>query len=117
MRAARAGWAVGWSKPAFHGRDALIAEKEAGPSRRLVGLVSLDRAIPRPHMTVTTADGTPIGEVTSGTFSPTRKVGVALALLATSAGLAEGDEVLLDVRWPPGPVRRDDAPFVETHVR
>ncbi|MFN8158155.1 MAG: glycine cleavage system aminomethyltransferase GcvT [Candidatus Nanopelagicales bacterium] len=114
---ARAGWAVGWSKPAFHGRDALIAEKEAGPSRRLVGLVSLDRAIPRPHMTVTTADGTPIGEVTSGTFSPTRKVGVALALLATSAGLAEGDEVLLDVRGRPARFAVTTPPFVETHVR
>ena len=34
---ARAGWAVGWTKPAFHGRDALVAEKEAGPARRSVG--------------------------------------------------------------------------------
>jgi aminomethyltransferase len=114
---ARAGWAVGWGKPAFHGRDALLAEKEAGPARRSVGLVSLDRAIPRPHMTVTTADGTAIGEVTSGTFSPTRKVGIALALVSTAAGLSEGDEVLLDVRGRPARFAVTTPPFVESHVR
>ncbi|HET7900165.1 MAG TPA: glycine cleavage system aminomethyltransferase GcvT [Candidatus Nanopelagicales bacterium] len=114
---ARAGWAVGWSKPAFHGRDALIAEKEAGPARRSVGLVSLDRAIPRAHMVVTTSDGAPIGEVTSGTFSPTRKVGIALALVATAAGLSEGDEVLLDVRGRPARFAITAPPFVQTSVR
>jgi len=114
---ARAGWAVGWSKPAFHGRDALLAEKESGPARRSVGLVSLDRAIPRQHMAVTTADGTVIGEVTSGTFSPTRKVGIALALVSTAAGLAEGDEVLLDVRGRPARFAVSNPPFVESHVR
>ena len=34
------GWAVGWKKDAFWGRDALVAEKEAGPQRRLRGLVA-----------------------------------------------------------------------------
>src|SRR4029453_6313431 len=53
---ARAGWAVGWSKPAFWGRDALLAEKAAGPRRLLWGLEAVDRAIPRPHMTVHSGD-------------------------------------------------------------
>ena len=114
---ARVGWAVGWSKPVFHGRDALLAEKERGPVRRSVGLVSLDRAIPRQHMAVSTLEGTGIGEVTSGTFSPTRKVGVALALVATTAGLAEGDEVVLDVRGRPARFVVTTPPFVESHVR
>jgi aminomethyltransferase len=114
---ARAGWAVGWSKPAFHGRAALLAEKEQGPARHSVGLVSLDRAIPRPHMAVTTVDGIPIGEVTSGTFSPTRKVGVALALVSTAAGLVDGDEVLLDVRGRPARFAISAPPFVATSVR
>ncbi len=42
------GWAVGWKKDAFWGKDALVAEKEAGPKRRLRGLVALERGIPRP---------------------------------------------------------------------
>ena len=42
------GWAVGWKKDAFWGRDALVAEKEAGPSASLRGLVAVGRGIPRP---------------------------------------------------------------------
>ena len=114
---ARAGWAVGWSKPAFHGRDALVAEKENGPVRRSAGLLSLERGIPRPHMTVTTLDGEVIGEVTSGTFSPTGKVGIALALLATSAGLSDGDEVLVDVRGRPSRFAVTTPPFVDRSTR
>ena len=114
---ARAGWAVGWAKPAFHGRAALVAEKEAGPVRRSVGLVSLERGIPRAHMAVTATDGTPLGEVTSGTFSPTRKVGIALALLSTGAGLTDGDEVLVDVRGRPSRFAVTTPPFVDRSTR
>jgi aminomethyltransferase len=54
---ARAGWAVGWHKPAFWGRDALLAERADGPARQLVGLETLARAVPRPGMAVLGADG------------------------------------------------------------
>lgn len=94
---ARSGWAVGWDKPAFWGRDALLAEKAAGPRRTLRGLVAVDRAIPRPGMTLHVGD-TQVGTVTSGTFSPTRKQGIALALLDTDANLTDGDEVEIDIR-------------------
>lgn len=114
---ARAGWAVGWKKPAFHGRDALVAEKEAGPARRSVGLVSLERAIPRGHMQVSTLEGAPLGEITSGTFSPTLKYGIALALLSTAAGLGDGDEVLVDVRGRPMRFAVTTPPFVDRSTR
>ena len=55
---AGSGWAVGWSKPEFWGRDALIAEKAAGPARRLRGLRAVGRGVPRPGMTVL-RDGAP----------------------------------------------------------
>ena len=113
---ARSGWAVGWSKPAFWGRDALLAERAAGPRRLLWGLEALDRGIPRAHMTVL-RDGTPVGEVTSGTFSPTRRVGIALALLDTAAGLADGDEVEVDVRGRRSAMRVVKPPFVKSSVR
>ncbi len=114
---ARAGWAVGWKKPAFWGRDALLAEKAAGPARTLWGIEALDRGIPRPHMSVLASSGESIGEITSGTFSPTRKLGLGLALIATAAGVAEGDEVGVDVRGRPTPMRVVKPPFVESHVR
>jgi aminomethyltransferase len=112
---ARAGWAVGWSKDAFWGRQALLAEKAAGPARTLWGLEALDRGIPRPHMAVLLPDGAQAGEVTSGTFSPTLRKGIALALL--QAGVGDGADVVVDVRGRRIPARVVKPPFVESHVR
>ncbi len=114
---ARSGWAVGWKKDAFWGRDALLAEKAAGPARVLRGLESLDRGIPRAHMPVLDAAGDTVGEVTSGTFSPTRRVGIGLALVSTDAGVEDGDEVQIDVRGRRSAARVVRPPFVESHVR
>jgi glycine cleavage system T protein (aminomethyltransferase) len=114
---ARSGWAVGWRKPAFWGRQALLAEREAGPRRLLWGLQATGRGIPRPGMAVLGADGTVLGEVTSGTFSPTLRTGIALALLDTAAAVTEGDEVAVDVRGRPQPVTVRRPPFVDSHVR
>jgi aminomethyltransferase len=113
---ARAGWAVGWTKPAFWGRDALLAEKAAGPRRSLRGLELTGRGIPRGHMRVYAGDE-PIGETTSGTFSPTRKVGIALALLDTAAGVADGDLVQIDIRGRRAEARVVKPPFVQPSVR
>jgi aminomethyltransferase len=108
---ARVGWAVGWKKPAFWGREVLLAERAAGPRRILRGLESLDRGIPRPHMVVKSRDGEIVGEVTSGTFSPTRRIGIALALLRPD--IVEGDEVEVDVRGRPSAMRVVKPPFIE----
>ncbi|MBM0280134.1 glycine cleavage system aminomethyltransferase GcvT, partial [Micromonospora tarensis] len=112
---ARSGWAVGWDKPAFWGRDALLAEKAAGPRRTLRGLVAVDRAIPRPGMTLHVGDAQ-VGTVTSGTFSPTRKQGIALALLDTDANLPDGAEVEIDIRGRRAPLTLTKPPFVTPSV-
>jgi aminomethyltransferase len=114
---ARAGWAVGWKKPAFWGRAALLAEREAGASRLLWGLRATGRGIPRPGMAVQGADGARVGEVTSGTFSPTLRTGIGLALLDTAAGPEEGAELTVDVRGRSETVVVVAPPFVESHVR
>lgn len=107
---ARLRWAVGWDKPSFVGKQALQAEREAGPRRVLRGLLAQDRSIPRPGMTVRGPDGTAIGTVTSGTFSPTLRVGIALALLPP--GVSDGDTVEVDVRGRPGRFEVTTPPFV-----
>ena len=113
---ARSGWAVGWGKPAFWGREALLAEKAAGPRRLLWGLAAQDRGIPRPGMRVYAGDAE-VGTVTSGTFSPTGKAGIGLALLDTAAGLAEGATVEVDVRGRRSVMRVVRPPFVQPSVR
>ncbi|HVT22759.1 MAG TPA: glycine cleavage T C-terminal barrel domain-containing protein, partial [Mycobacteriales bacterium] len=112
---ARLGWAVGWEKPEFWGHDVLTREREVGAPRFLWGLRSTDRGIPRPHMAVRDAEDIDIGEVTSGTFSPTLKVGIAMALL--SRAVKEGDVVKVDVRGRPSAMEVVKPPFVPPHVR
>jgi len=112
---ARLSWAVGWDKSQFVGRQALLAEKGAGPSRRLWGLAATDRGIPRPHMHVMGADGETVGEVTSGTFSPTLRQGIGLALLADPLG--PGDTVTVDIRGRPATMTVVRPPFVDASTR
>ncbi|HNP58657.1 glycine cleavage system aminomethyltransferase GcvT [Gordonia sp. UBA7599] len=114
---ARTGWAVGWDKPAFFGRDALVAEKADGPVRRLYGLRATGRGIPREGCAVLGSEGgEQIGVCTSGTFSPTAQVGIALALLDTASGVTKGDTVVVDVRGRALPCEVVLPPFVESHV-
>jgi aminomethyltransferase len=112
---ARLGWAVGWRKERFWGRAALVAEKAAGPRRIAWGLLATGRGIPRGHCGVRSSSGVDLGEVTSGTFSPTLRQGVALALLDPS--VAEGDAVVVDVRGRELPATAVRPPFVEVGVR
>jgi aminomethyltransferase len=116
---ARAGWAVGWKKPEFWGKAALESEREAKTSRLLRGLLALDRGIPRAQCRVLDAAaasgdlaaGAQVGLTTSGTFSPTLKQGIALALLDRS--VADGDEVVVDVRGRGLRCRVVKPPFVD----
>jgi aminomethyltransferase len=112
---ARLGWAVGWEKETFFGAEALRAEKQAGPKRLLRGLRAVGRGIPRPGMIVRAPDGREIGTVTSGTFSPTLKIGIALALI--EAGLNNDDVVTVDIRNRQESFVITKPPFVTPGVR
>jgi aminomethyltransferase len=86
------GWVVSWDKGDFRGREALAAERDAGPARRLVALRAADRRPPRQGDEVV-RDGAVVGEVTSGNFSPELGVGIALALVAGGAEVGDTLEV------------------------
>jgi aminomethyltransferase len=89
------GWVVGWDKPAFAGREALLAEKERGPHRRLGGILLSDRQVPRAECPVLIG-GEGAGEVTSGNVSPILERGIALAFLPP--GTKPGTSVEVDIR-------------------
>lgn len=108
------GWAIGWKKDDFWGAEALRAEKAAGVPRRLTGLVAEGRGIPRPHMQVL-SEGEVVGEVTSGTFSPTLSKGIALALLPASVAIGQRVHVLVRGREEAFVVTKP--PFVTPGVR
>jgi aminomethyltransferase len=111
---ASASWAVGWNKTQFQGSDALNEQKQNGVTRRLVALKSLDRGIPRADMQVL-HEGAEVGTVTSGTFSPSLKVGIALALVNSDFKI--GQQLSIDVRGRTSIVEIVKLPFMPSHVR
>ena len=112
---ASAGWAVAIGKDDFHGKDALVGEKEKGVSRILRGLLSQDRGIPRAGMNVLDSNDQVVGIVTSGTFSPTLKAGIGLALIKPEIAIGAG--LKIDVRGRTSDVLVTKPPFVPSHVR
>ena len=112
---ASASWAVGWKKESFLGSDVLVSHKNGLTERKSVAIKSLDRGIPRAGMSVKNSAGQIIGEVTSGTFSPTLKHGIALALV--SREVVVGDQVVIDVRGRESSGEVVKLPFVTSHVR
>jgi aminomethyltransferase len=103
------GWVVRFDKGDFRGREALLAEKERGITRRLRGLVVDDRQIPRTGCAIA-VDGEVVGEVTSGNFSPMLERGIALGFLPPD--VADGTDVSIDVRGRPVTAVVTPTPFV-----
>jgi aminomethyltransferase len=89
------GWVVRWDKGEFRGRAPLEAERARGLPRRLRGL-AIDGRRPARDGAAVFVDGTEVGEVTSGNFSPT--LGHAIALAFVSPEIEIGTAVQLDVR-------------------
>ncbi len=104
-------WITKLDKDDFVGKAALVAQKADGVPRRRVGLVMQERGIPREGYPVFVGDRE-VGVVTSGTMSPTLKVGVALALVAPDVAKADTElEVAIRNRRMGAKVTRP--PFVK----
>ena len=106
-REAHLDWAVATSKPKFVGKDAFESRP---PRKELVGIKMSDRVIPR-RGAIVLEGGRKLGEVTSGTFSPTLKIGIALAYVEPGS-LPEGEKVEIEVRGKRGAGRVTRPPFV-----
>jgi len=104
------GWVVSWTKGDFAGRAALEAEKERGVARRLRGIVVDGRRPPRADQPVL-VDGDPVGQVTSGNFSPQLGCGIAMAFLPPD--VPDGTAVEIDARGSRLEGRVVPMPFVK----
>ena len=109
-----AAWAIAYDKAKFNGDQTLRTEKASGAPRRLRGMKLIDRGIPRGHMQIKSGDKV-IGETTSGTFSPTLKVGIALGIV--DSAFKPGDLVTIDVRGRELKAEIVKLPMVEAHVK
>jgi aminomethyltransferase len=90
------GWAVKWDTD-FRGRETLRAVKERGPERKLFGVACTGRGVPRQGYEVFAGDQ-PIGELTSGNFSPTLGTGIGLALGPRALSPEIGQTVAIEAR-------------------
>jgi aminomethyltransferase len=88
-------FAVDLGKEGFIGEPALRAQRDRGLTRRLAGLVVLDRGVPRERCRCM-KDGSVVGTVTSGSISPVSGKGIALAYV--DARIKDGDELFVEVR-------------------
>jgi len=105
------GWVVGWEKGDFRGRSALAEERDRGVARRLVGLATEGRQPPRQGADVV-ADGSVVGTVTSGNFSPMLEHGIALALVDSAVDATPGRLLGLDHRGRSREAAVTPTPFV-----
>ena len=94
----------------FTARAILEKQKAEGVTRKLVAFEMIDRGIPRHGYKLVNAEGEEIGEVTSGTMSPTRKIGIGMAYVA-KAYTAIDTEIFIDVRGRKLKVKVVKAPF------
>lgn len=106
---AQLGWVLGWDKASFRGRGPAAAELERGPVRILRGIATDGRKPPRQGQVVL-LDDQPVGEVTSGNYSPVLGHGIAFALVAPEVG--EGTAIEVDSRGTLLPGRVVPTPFV-----
>lgn len=81
----------------FTNRAFLEKQKAEGVSRKLIGFEMIDRGIPRHGYALTNSEGETIGHVTSGTMSPTRKIGIGMGYVKTEYA-TPGTEIYLDNR-------------------
>lgn len=90
------GWITKFTKD-FTNSEALKQQKEAGVSRKLVGFVMQERGIPRGHYPIVDAAGEVIGEVTSGTQSPSMGLGIGMGYVQTGYSKV-GTEIYIQIR-------------------
>ncbi|MBV9579851.1 MAG: glycine cleavage system aminomethyltransferase GcvT [Chloroflexi bacterium] len=112
---ARLGWVVSLSKPSFTGRAALSRIKTDGPHRRLVGLSVAAGGVPRPGLPILT-DGTRVGAVTSGTFSPSLKRNIAMGYVPIDVSQT-GRSFTVEVRGKQINAQVTPLPFVPHRTR
>jgi aminomethyltransferase len=105
-------WAVSMDKGEFRGRAALVRQKEEGIPARLRALRIDGKLIPRPHYGVFAGDER-IGETTSGSFSPTLRVGIGMAYLSPADRWGPGERVRVDVRGRSADAEVVKPPFVD----
>lgn len=103
------GWITKFNKT-FTNDKALLAQKENGVTRKLVGFEMLERAVPRHDYEIVDAEGTVIGIVTSGTMAPSLGKGIGMGYVQTSHAAVDSN-IFIRIRKNDVPAKVVKMPF------
>jgi len=103
------GWITKFSK-SFTNSEALLAQKEAGIQKKLIGFEMIDRGIPRHDYAIVDAEGNAIGKVTSGTQAPSLQKAVGMGYIKKEFA-KEGTEIFISIRNTPVKAKIVKFPF------
>ncbi len=109
---ARLSFVVKFQKNNFIGKNALLKQKDEGVKRRRVGLQMIEHGIPRQGFKIYNDKDENIGNVTSGTFSPLLKCGIAMAYVQTIYA-QEGNIVNVEIRGKNAKAKIAPFPFYD----
>jgi aminomethyltransferase len=110
--AAGLGWVVKPDAKDFIGKEKILAQKSEGLSHKLVGFKMVDKGIPRHGYKVVNQAAEPMGEVTSGTMSPTSGENIGIAYVPKEFS-AVGSEIWVDIRGRAAKATVVETPFIK----
>ncbi len=105
-------WVVKFDKGDFIGKKSLLEQKEKGVNRKLIGFEMIDRGIPRSHYAIFKG-GSRIGDVTSGTMSPSLNKAIGIGYVRTEMSNI-GEEIEIDIRGNYPKAKIVKTPFYKT---
>lgn len=105
------GWVTKFTKP-FVNSEHLLHQKNQGVSRKLVGFEMVEKAIPRHDYEICDANGKTIGIVTSGTMSPSLKLGIGMGYVPTEYSAADS-EIFIKIREKLNKAKVVKVPFLK----
>ncbi|HRO66644.1 MAG TPA: glycine cleavage system aminomethyltransferase GcvT [Pseudobdellovibrionaceae bacterium] len=105
------GWVIKPQAKDFIAKDKILAVKEKGLRRKLIGFKMLEKGIPRQGYSLFSFDNQEIGTVTSGTHSPSLDAPIGIAFVETSQA-ADGTEFFVDIRGRKVKAKVCPTPFV-----
>jgi aminomethyltransferase len=105
------GWITKLAKGNFNGRDKIVALKESGLKRKLVGFTVEDKAVPRGHYEIA-SKGKVVGYVTSGSVSPILGIGIGMGYIPVELA-TPGGQIDIVIRGKHVPATVTQPPFIK----
>ncbi|RJP57957.1 MAG: glycine cleavage system aminomethyltransferase GcvT [Candidatus Auribacter fodinae] len=108
------GWIVDLNKPDFIGKKVLSSQKKNGVAKKLIGFTMAERGIPRHGYTIFSGDSA-VGEVTSGTMSPSLSTGIGMGYVS-SCVLEKNENLTVDIHRSRRCLTLHKGPFVSSNI-